>query len=99
MGSPAPTRWRKLGVNWVDQFEAEPLRKLKGLDREASRRIVRYLDKHPASEADPRRFDQPLPADPHVCWRDRAGDYRVIARIRAQRIFVLIVRVDHRKDV
>ena len=97
--SPAPTRWRKLSVSWVYQFEAEALRELERLDREAHPRSARYLVTHSAGDADPRRFDQPLPAALHGGRCDHVGDDRVIARILDERIFVRIVRVDHRKDV
>ena len=96
--SPAPTRWRKLSVSWVDQFKAEALREREGLDREAHRRSARYLVTHIAGDADPRRFDQPLPAALRGGRCDRVGDDRAIARLLDERIFVRIVRVDDRKD-
>jgi len=96
--SPAAIRWRKLSVSWVDQFKAEALRELEGFDREAHRRSARYLVTHIAGDADPRRFDQPLPAALHGGRCDRVGDDRAIARLLDECIFVRIVRVDDRKD-
>jgi len=97
--SPSPTRWRKLSVSWVYQFEAEAWRELEGLDREARRRFARFLGQHIAGDESPRCFDQPRRAAYHGGWRYRVSDDRVIARILDERIFVRIVRVDHRKDV
>ena len=96
--SPAATRWRKLSVGCFDQFKAEALRELEGLDREAHRRFARNLVKHSAGDASPRRFDQPLPTALHGCGRDRLGEDRALARLLDERIFVRIVRVDDRKD-
>ena len=96
--SPAAIRWRKLSVGCFDQLRAEALRELQGLDREAHRRFGRNLVTHIAGDADPWRFDQPLPAALHGGRCDRVGDDRAIARLLDERIFVRIVRVDDRKD-
>ena len=74
------------------------MRELQGLDREAHRRFGRNLVTHIAGDADPWRFDQPLPAALHGCGRDRVGEDRALARLLDERIFVRIVRVDDRKD-
>jgi mRNA-degrading endonuclease RelE of RelBE toxin-antitoxin system len=96
--SPAATQWRKLSVGCFDQLRAEALRELQGLDREAHRRSARYLVTHSAGDADPRRFDQRLPAALRGGRCDRVGDDRAIARLLDERTFVRIVRVDDRKD-
>ena len=85
-------------MSWVDQFKGEALRELEGFDREAHRRSARHLVTHIAGGADPRRFDQPLPAALHGGRCDRVGDDRAIARLLDECIFVRIVRVDDRKD-
>ncbi len=86
-------------MSWFYKFEAEAWHERESLDREAHRRIVRFLDPHFAGDASTRPFDQPRPAPLHGCGRDRMGDDRVLARILDERIFVRIVRVDHRTDV
>lgn len=86
-------------MSWVYQIEAEALRELKALDREAHRRIVRYLDTRIAGDPDPRRFGSSLGGDLHGLWRWRVGDYRIIGRIEESVVLVSIVRVGHRKGV
>ena len=86
-------------MNWVYQIEGDALRELKRLDREAQRRIVRYLDTRVAGPEDPRRFGQSLGGDLHGLWRWRVADYRIVGRVKADIVLVSVVRVGHRKDV
>nr|WP_137154523.1 type II toxin-antitoxin system RelE/ParE family toxin [Rhizobium sp. FKL33] len=42
---------------------------------------------------------KPLTGDLGGLWRYRVGDYRIICELRDAQLFVLVVTVDHRKDV
>ncbi len=54
---------------------------------------------HSKTLEDPRQLGKPLQAQRGELWRDRVGDYRMIAKIEDERVYVLVVRIGHRKDV
>jgi len=47
----------------------------------------------------PRRIGKPLRADLEGIWSARRGTYRVLYRIDEQRRAVVVLRVEHRRDV
>ena len=52
-----------------------------------------------ATDADPHRFGKALHSDLKGLWRYRVHDYRIICKIEDDKLIVLVVDVDHRKDV
>lgn len=48
---------------------------------------------------DPVKFGKPLKYGLKGYRRLRVGDYRVIYKIDEQRVIVIIVEIDHRKDI
>ena len=49
--------------------------------------------------AQPRRVGKPLRGELQGLWAARRGTYRVLYRLNENRREVIIVRVDHRRDV
>ncbi len=62
----------------------------------AQKLIVRAIRKKLALE--PQKFGKPLSGNLKGYWRLRTGKYRIIYRIRKDRIEVLIIKVGIRKD-
>jgi mRNA interferase RelE/StbE len=86
-------------VPWAYSFDGRALRELQGLDRQAQKEIVAYLDERIATEQDPRRFGKPLRAKLTGLWRYRVRDYRIICRIEGGAMLVLVISVGHRRRV
>ncbi|MBD5416820.1 MAG: type II toxin-antitoxin system RelE/ParE family toxin [Desulfovibrio sp.] len=84
---------------WEIEYSEKAARELMRIDREAARRIKRYLDERIATAADPRRFGEGLSENLSGLWKYRIGDYRVIAEIQDERFIVLVIRVGHRSKV
>jgi len=84
---------------WSIEFDEEAIDELARLDREAQRRIIRYLRERIATDEDPRRFGRPLKGELAGLWRYRAGDYRIVCEIQEAAVRVVVVRVGHRRDV
>lgn len=84
---------------WIIEYDEKAARELVKLDREAARRIKKYLDERIATEDDPRRFGEGLTENLAGLWKYRIGDFRVIADIQDDRIVVLIVRIAHRRRI
>ncbi len=75
-------------------------RDLAALDPPVARRIIQYLLSRVSVLEDPRTIGEPLVGSRlGNFWRYRVGDYRVIADIDDALILVLVVHIDHRKQV
>ena len=84
---------------WEIEFTKSAERDLANLDREAQRRITRFLRERIVPTDDPRSLGRALTGKYAGLWRYRVGDYRLICDIRDQALVVLVVIVGHRRDV
>ena len=85
---------------WHLIYSDEASRALKKLDRQASKKIVRYLNEHVLTLEDPRSVGKALKGSKWGdYWRYRCGDYRIIVDIQDDEVVVLVLRIGHRKDV
>jgi mRNA interferase RelE/StbE len=83
---------------WKVEFTPAAEKELGKLDRQATVRIVQYLQETISSCSDPRQRGKGLRAGLSGLWRYRVGDYRVICQIEDARLLVLVVRIGHRSD-
>ena len=86
-------------MSWVYRFDERALKELRKLGKPAQLGIIAYLDERIAGESDPRRFGKGLKADLAGLWRYRIGDYRSLCQLRDRELLVLVVAVDHRRDI
>ena len=84
---------------WKIKYSEKAARELLKIDRQAAKRIKKYLDERIATDEDPRRFGEGLTENLAGLWKYRIGDFRVIAEIQEERIVVLVVRIGHRSKV
>ena len=68
------------------------------LDKPIQKQIDKFLLKL-AKSANPRQFGEALKGNMQAFWRYRVGDYRLICDIEDKVLTVLVVRVQHRKEV
>lgn len=66
------------------------------LDRPVATRIKRYLENLDMNN--PRSSGKPLAGDAGF-WRYRVGDYRILASISDEEVLVLVVAINHRREV
>lgn len=78
------------------RFTPKANKQVRRLDKAVARRIRQYLE-HLDLE-NPRLVGKPLKGGSGF-WRYRVGDYRLLASIRDGELLVLIVDVDHRRQV
>ncbi|NDV25506.1 type II toxin-antitoxin system RelE/ParE family toxin [Desulfovibrio sp. JC010] len=83
---------------WKIEFEAAAEKELSKIDRQAQKRIRKYLVERVAAIG-PRSFGAPLRADLAGLWKYRVGNYRLIAEIQDEKIVVLVLLIGHRKKV
>jgi mRNA interferase RelE/StbE len=77
---------------WRIEFSADASREIDELDKQAARRIEKFLHERIAQLENPRSTGKALQAPLFgELWRYRVGDYRIICRIRDERLIVLVL--------
>lgn len=84
---------------WKVEWDNRAIDELKKLDKEAARRILKYLRERIEGDEDPRRFGKALASNKAGLWRYRIGDCRVICQIEDSNHIVFVVKVGHRSDI
>ena len=84
---------------WTIEYADAARRSLKGLDKQAARRIVLYMETRVAASGNPRRFGKALSGPLGDRWRYRVGEYRVVCDIQDAAIRVLVLAVGHRSVI
>ena len=85
---------------WTIEFAPEAVRELKHLDRQAVRRVIRFLEERLAEHENPAVLGERLQGVRFTgLTRFRVGNYRIIAEIDEVIRIVLVVRVAHRREV
>jgi mRNA interferase RelE/StbE len=90
--------WRKKWT-WTVEWDDRARKELRKLDGPLQKKILEYLRKRIAVDADPRRFGKPLSYDKHGLWRYRIQNVRIICCIEDDSLIVLVVKVGYRKEV
>ena len=86
-------------ASWKIEWTDDAFKALHKLNKVTQARILKYLHKRLATEEDPRRFGQALRYHLGGLWRYRVEDYRIICHFEDAKLIVLVVDVDHRKDI
>lgn len=69
------------------------------LDKPIQQRITNYLSKRVAKLENPRMMGEPLHGTLSHLWRYKVGNYRIICEIQDSILRVLVIRIDHRRQV
>lgn len=85
---------------WTIEFEPAAIKQLKKLGTVEARRIRDFLATRVKPSENARIMGTPLqgPKLGHL-WRYRVGDYRVLCDIQDNKLIVLVVDIDHRKQI
>lgn len=84
---------------WTIEYSESATKSLQKLDRSLAKRVVNYMEQRIAVLPDPRLSGKPLSGAMKGLWRYRVGDYRIICRIEDRQVIILIIDVDHRREV
>ena len=77
------------------QWKASTGNDLKRVGREAAVRVRRFVESKLARDP---RLGEPLSGRWKPLWRARTGDYRIIFAFSDTELWILVVRVAHRKE-
>ena len=86
-------------AEWSLTFTEDVRKELKKLPKQASNKIITYLENRVLSSASPKNLGKPLSSNLKGLWSYRIEDYRIICEILDEELVVLVVRVGHRKNV
>ena len=80
------------------EFDPQAAREFTKLDKAVQKQIQKYLNrKH--LRINPRSFGKALRYDLYGLWRYRVGSYRIIVEIQDDRLIILVLTVEHRKQI
>ena len=85
-------------MSWQINFLPSAAKELKKLDKTNASRILRYL-REVAQLDDPTVRGKALTGNLAGYWRYRIGDYCVISQIENAELTILVVRVNHRRQI
>jgi mRNA interferase RelE/StbE len=84
---------------WTVKLTAKAAKILNGFDNGAKRRVESFIDRLGQTE-NPRSSGKALRGEKYKgLWRYRLGDYRLIAQIKDNELIILVLEIDHRKDI
>jgi len=82
-------------VEFSDRF----LRGLRKIDPTNRRIITEWINRSLLETDNPREHGMALKGQLKGLWRYRVGQYRILAQINDDRLILLFLDVDHRKDI
>lgn len=74
-------------------------KELKKLDKYTQKMILVWLDRYLEGCENPRLFGKALTGDKKGYWRYRVGDYRIITKIKDDRLIITVINIGHRKEI
>ena len=87
-------------MGWRIEIAAAAEKDLAKLDKQAARRITKFLRERVSTLRDPRSIGAALQGKRFgEFWKYRVGDYRIISKIHDDILLILVVRIGHRGKV
>lgn len=87
-------------MTWKIELSTQAQKNLKQLDPQITRRILAFLHSRVAELEDPRSIGEALKGSKlGEFWKYRVGDYRIISSIEDGALYILVVRIDNRKEI
>lgn len=84
---------------WATEFRPGAYKEFKKLDQKVQKQVFEFLDRLVEKYASPREIGLALRGGRAGLWRYRVGDYRVVCEIQDHKLIILILDVEHRKDI
>lgn len=81
------------------EISEKTLNNLKQLDKLIARMILAWIEKHLEKTDNPRIQGKGLSHGKKGIWRYRVGNYRILANIEDERLVILLIDFDHRKEI
>lgn len=86
-------------MTWKVEITEHAYKQLNKLDKPIKQRITRFLSERLCHLSDPRILGKALQGTLSEYWAYRVGNYRLLATIEDNTIVIVLVEVEHRKQV
>ena len=87
-------------MTWIIELDPSVEKELDKLDRQQTKRILRFLFDRIAQLDDPHSVGEALKGSRFsTLWKYRVGDYRIISSIEDSTSRILVVRIGNRKEI
>ena len=85
---------------WTVELAPAALKDLDRLGSKPRERVLSFLNNRLVAQEDPRQLGKALAGKKYQNqWRYRVGDYRIIAEIKFDVVWILVVQIGHRSEV
>lgn len=86
-------------MNYTVIFADKAQKQLEKLDKSIAALIIGWIEKNLQNCENPRLHGKALIANSSGQWRYRIGDYRLICEIQENEITILVLEVEHRRNI
>lgn len=86
-------------MTWTIEFTKQANKQFSKLDKPVKQRLVNFLKNRVGKLDNPRDLGKALQGDLSEYWVYRVGDYRLLASIEDNKLLIVVVEVEHRKQV
>lgn len=86
-------------MTWKVEITEQAHKQLNKLDKPIKQRIAKFLSDRLCHLSDPRILGKPLQGTLSEYWAYRVGDYRILATIEDDKFVIVLVEIEHRKQV
>lgn len=84
-------------MKYILAFEKNVEKQLRKIDTTQKRFIMAWIHKNLSNDLG--AFGAPLKGNLKNYWRYRVGNYRIIAEIIDEEVKVIIIKIEHRKNI
>ena len=84
---------------WVVTFSKNANKNFGQLEKKLQKIIMSFLEDRLLPAENPRLLGKQLTGKLSPYWRYRVGDYRIVVDIRDHALIILVIALDHRRQV
>ena len=85
--------------NYSVEYTKQALKALEKLETDIKEKIIEWIETNLQGCENPRLYGKALQGQLKGKWRYRVGDYRVVARIEDDKVLIMILDADHRRQI
>jgi mRNA interferase RelE/StbE len=86
-------------LTWKIEIDKKALKEIAALDKPIQKRVASFLKDKLSKSDNPRSIGEALQGQLKKFWKYRIGDYRLLCSIEDKTVTILVLRVDHRREV
>lgn len=85
--------------NYSVEYTKQALKALEKFETDIREKIIEWIETNLQGCENPRLYGKALQGQLKGKWRYRVGDYRIVARIEDDKVLIIILDADHRRQI